>query len=244
MIKWIIIIAFIIFVIILFLLLNSRGDFDDSKKTNSHLYSSHTRTKEELIKGLPQDKQLDYTHLFESIDSLDKLISGYSSDISKRQGKLDQEIKEKFQRASDEIKKRWESQVQYKRYRECIALHYASFTLADSIYEQKEKVLKMFNRLKKMNQNLGDQIDGLSLRINNKTGNVREMKKQHQELCKKRSQVSKIQYVYKKNLDDYLSKVNYQNHLTEHYREYIGKNFGKQGNAWIDRLNKRKANKG
>ena len=241
MIKWIVI-TLLLVVIILFLII-SKNKSNKSTRTTSHYNPIHKKTKNELISSLPKEKQLEYTHLFNSLDSLEDLIDSYSKDISKEQSNTERAIKNKIQEASNAIKARWEKQINIKGYRECLALHYASFTLADNIYEQKEKVKSMFVKLREMNHDLGCQIDDLSKRINSRSGNIKEIKNQHKSLCEKRSQISKIQHIYGANLKEYNNRLNYQNHITEQYRDYIGKNFGAQGKAWLNRLNLRKSAK-
>ena len=213
-------------------------------RPTSHYNPVHVQTKTELISALPRDEQLDYTHLFNALDTLEDLIDSYTDDIYREQANIEYEIRQMVQVASDKIKSRWRSQAQRKRYRESLALHYASFTLADSIYEQMKKVGSMYSQIKTMNNDLGRQIDELSGRINSGSGNVANLKRQHKGLCDKRHQISQIQKVYGANLKDYNNKLDNQNAQTAQYREYIGANFGEQGRAWLDRLNKRKAARG
>lgn len=208
-----------------------------SVRTTSHHNPIHVQTQRELINELPKDKQLDYKHLYDALDSLEDLINSYSEDINREQSHVENEIRERIQKASDDIKSRWESQAQKRKYRESLALHYASFTLADSIYEQMNKVSTMLSKIKNMNVDLGNQINTLSVRINNRTGNLGELKRQHKALCDKRHQISQIQKVYVNNLSVYRNQLDYQNILTAKYRDYIGANFGSQGRAWLDRLN-------
>ena len=213
-------------------------------RSTSHHNPVHVQTQKELISELPRDEQLDYTHLFDALDSLEDLIDSYSDDIYREQANVEYEIRHKVQETSEKIRYRWQSQAQRKRYRECLALHYASFTLADSIHEQMKKVGSMYNQIKVMNSDLGRQIDDLSNQISNRAGSVVDLKRQHKGLCDKRHQISQIQKVYGANLKDYNSKLENQNALTAQYRDYIGTNFGAQGRAWLDRLNKRKAARG
>ena len=210
-------------------------------RSTSHHNRVHIQTQKELISELPRDEQLDYTHLFNALDTLEDLIDSYTDDIYREQASVEYEIRQKVQETSDKIRSRWQSQAQRKRYRESLALHYASFTLADSIYEQMKKVGSMYSQIKTMNNDLGRQIDELSGRINSKSGNMANLKRQHKELCDKRHQISQIQKVYGANLKDYSNKLDNQNAQTAQYREYIGANFGKQGREWLERLNKRKA---
>ena len=102
----------------------------------------------------------------------------------------------------------------------------------------------MYSQIKVMNSDLGGQIDELSNKINNRAGNVADLKRQHKSLCDKRHQISQIQKVYSSNLKDYNSKLESQNALTAQYRDYIGVNFGEKGRALLDRLNKRKVARG
>lgn len=213
-------------------------------RPTSHHNPVHVQTQKELISELPRDEQLDYTHLFDALNSLEDLIDSYTDDIYRGQTNVEHEIRHQVQEASEKIRSRWQSQAQRKRYHECLALHYASFTLADSIHEQMKKVGSMYSQIKVMNSDLGRQIDELSNKINNRAGNVADLKRQHKSLCDKRHQISQIQKVYSSNLKDYNSKLESQNALTAQYRDYIGVNFGEKGRAWLDRLNKRKVARG
>ena len=212
-------------------------------RRTSHHNPEHIQNQRELITQLPKTEQLDYSHLYKALDDLEDIIDSYKADLYQEQNAVQAEIKQKINQVSTTIKKRWEDQSRKKKYNECLALHYASFTLADSIHEQCDKLGKMYSLLKEQNNSLGSEIDSLSQQIDRRTGNRSDLKNRHKALCDKRHRVSQLQKIYGSNMKDYSDRLSYQNQVTGQYRDFIKANFGERGRAWFARLESRKAMK-
>lgn len=222
---------------------NKTTSTQTTTRRTSHYNPEHVQNQRELIIQLPKTEQLDYSHLYKTLDDLEDIIASYRADLNQEQNAVQAEIKQKIYQASTTIKNRWEDQSPKKKYNECLALHYASFTLADSIHEQCDKLGKMYSLLKAQNNSLGHEIDSLSQQIDGRTGNRSVLMSQHKELCNKRHRVSQLQKIYGKNLKDCSDRLSYQNQITGQYRDFIKSNFGERGRAWFARLESRKAMK-
>lgn len=212
-------------------------------RRTSHHNPEHIQNQRELITQLPKTEQLDYSHLYKALDDLEDIINSYRADLYQEQSAVQTEIQQKIYQASTTIKRRWDEQSQRKNYNECLALHYASFTLADSIHEQCDKLGRIYISLKEQNSSLGHEIDSLSQQIDRRVGNRSSLMSQHKELCNKRHRVSQLQKIYGNNLKDCSDRLSYQNQITGQYRDFIRANFGERGRAWFARLESRKAAK-
>lgn len=212
-----------------------------ARRTSHHNYD-HVQKQRELISRLPKSEQQDYSHLHASLNSLEDLIDSYRKDLNNEQKAADEAIQRKIDQTKNTIESHWREQAQRKRFYECITLHYASFTLADSIHVQCDKIGQMYSSLKDLNGNLGRQIDTLNRQINNRNSNNRgNLMQQHKTLCDKRHRVSQLQKIYRNNLNDYSERLSHQNQITATYRDFIGNNFGERGRMWITKLEIRKA---
>ena len=94
--------------------------------------------RSEILSSLPTEEQLDFSNLYRRIDELQTLINQ-----NKRQLELQGDeslgcIERKIQDSQSQIKNKWNYLRKKRYFHHCICVHYASFTLADSIKRQQE----------------------------------------------------------------------------------------------------------
>lgn len=159
------------------------------------------------------------------------------------QSETNKEIQKRIDQSRQTIDFYVKQSRQNRRYYECIASHYASFTLADTIYEQCNKIGSTYEKLKTRNKQLGNQIDDIGYKINHKSAKHQDrndLMQQHKALCNERHRVSVLQHIYGEGLAQYTERLDYQNNVTRRCRDYIGRNFGRKGRSWLRRLDRRK----
>ena len=66
--------------------------------------------------------------------------------------------------------------------------------------------------------------------------NIIQIKKEHQELCKKCDVLRKTRKVCESQINDVKKRRDAQNNITKQRRDYIGTHFGKKGKLWRSRI--------
>lgn len=95
-------------------------------------------------------------------------------------------------------------------------MHYASFTLADSIKREQENIRDVYVRYKMECDQLSKQINYLSQQIESSNGRQKyEYMQQHKAIYKKRQRLSKLKNVFAARNAQYLKKVKEQNAYTK-----------------------------
>ena len=65
---------------------------------------------------------------------------------------------------------------------------------------------------------------------------IQKIKKEHQELCRKCDALRKTRKICAEKMEDCKKCRDKQNVITAQRRDYIGKNFGKKGKQWRNRI--------
>ena len=206
-----------------------KSDFGDSGYRN------------EILSSLPTEEQLDFSNLYRRLDELQVLINQNERQLKSQGAESLGRIERKIQDSQNEIKNKWNYLRKKRDFHHWICVHYASFTLADSIKRQQESIRDVYVKYKTECDKLSEQIKFLNRQIANATGQKKnEYMQQHKECCTRHQRLSKMKNVFGARNTQYLQKVKEQNAYTKQCREYIISNFGEKGRAWGERLKKRK----
>ena len=198
--------------------------------------------RKEILKSLPEADQLDFSNLYSRLDELQSFVRQEKRQLELQQSEVVDSIDRKIQDSQNQIRNKWNYQKKKSDFYHCICVHYASFTLADSIKREQENIRDVYVRYKKECDQLSNQINYLSQQIESSNGQQKyEYMQQHKANCKKHQRLSKLKNVFAARNTQYLKKVKEQNAYTKQCRDYIISNFGTKGRTWGQRLNKRKA---
>lgn len=194
-----------------------------------------------ILDALPEDTKLDYSHLYGSIEEINRMASRCQNYLYAQKIEAADSIQRKIKESSAQIEQKWRKLQRNKDFYHYIGLHYASFTLADSIKKEQEVLRDAFVDAKKESERLGAEIELLNKAIPNARGQRRyELMQQHQRKCSQHQRVCQMKNIFGRRNSEYLEQVKTQNRITREYREYIVHNFGRKGIAWGQRLQKRK----
>lgn len=194
-----------------------------------------------ILEALPEDTRFDYSHLFDSIDEISRMACSYQDCLDAQKIDAADSIQRKIIESSVQIEQKWRKLQKSKDFYHYIGLHYASFTLADSIKKEQEVLRSSFVNAKRESERLGAEIEELNKAIPNARGQRRyEMMQQHQKKCAQHKRVCQMKNVFGRRNAEYLDQVKTQNRITREYREYIVHNFGRRGASWGQRLQQRK----
>lgn len=207
-----------------------RSDFGDSG------YRS------EILNSLPAQEQLDFSNLYRRLDELQSFIDQNKRQFESLESQAIDRVEKKIKDSQNQIRNKWNYLKNKRNFHHCICVHYASFTLADSIKRQQENIRNVYVKYKKECDQLAGQIEFLNLQIVNSNGQKKyEYMQQHKACCTRHQRLSKLKNVFAARNTQYLQMVKEQNAYTKQYREYIISNFGEKGRIWGERLKQRKA---
>lgn len=194
-----------------------------------------------ILDSLPDDVRVDYTHLYESIGEIYNMAYRYQNSLEAQKVETADLIQRKINESSTQIERKWRQLQGKKDFYRYIGLHYASFTLADSIKKEQEILRDAFVSAKRECDKLSAEINTLNNAIPNSHGQRKyELMQQHKSLCARHKRISQMKGIFGSRNTQYLNQVKAQNKITMEYREYIIHNFGQKGRAWGKRLQKRK----
>lgn len=227
--------------VILALLLCSIFRRKPQKRKNQVTQWSDTDYQNSILASLPDDVKFDYTHLYEAIGEIYKMANRYQNCLDAQKVEVADSIQRKINESQSRIEQKWRQIQGKKDFYRYIGLHYASFTLADSIKKEQEILRSAFVSAKNESDRLSAEIEALNKAIPNTRGQRRyELMQQHQKLCAQHKCVCQMKNIFGGRNTQYLNQVKAQNKITMEYREYIIHNFGQRGRAWGQRLQKRK----
>ncbi len=194
-----------------------------------------------ILDLLPNDVKFDYSHLYQSISEIYNIANRYQNCLNEQKIEVANSIQRKINESQRQIEQKWRQIQGNKDFSRYIGLHYASFTLADSIKKEQEILRNAFVSAKTESNRLSSEIKALNDAIPNSHGQRRrELMQQHQKLCAQHKRICQMKNVFGERNSQYLNQVREQNRITMRYREYIIRNFGQRGRAWGQRLKKRK----
>lgn len=210
--------------------------------SNSHERNFGTREyRNEILTSMPSQSKQDFTYLYQKLDELNNLINQMNTDLNRQREDVKSQIDDRIKEAQAEIENNWRMQQQKKEYYRCIGVHYASFTLANSIKREQEKIRDSFVHAKKTCDQYSDCINSLNVSIQKSSGSKRyELMGRHKDTCEKHKRMSKMKGMLGARNTQYLNMVKEQNIKTARYRDYIIANFGVKGRAWGRRIQRKK----
>lgn len=212
-----------------------------SRGKNKIVEWDDTNYESSILEALPEDTRFDYSYLFGTIDEISRIASRCQDCLDAQKLETADSIQRRIKESSAQIEHKWRNLQRGKDFYHYIGLHYASFTLADSIKKEQEVLRSAFVTAKKESERLGAEIEELNKAIPNARGHRRnEMMQQHQKKCAQHKRVCQMKSIFGRRNTEYLDQVKAQNRVTGEYREYIVHNFGRRGYAWGQRLQQRK----
>ena len=236
-----IIIAIILLVIILIIKHIKTTNKNETQKSHSSLNFGEQEYKSTILESLPYDDRLNYSNLYNRLDSIQNTIERSRIALDQQQTDAIESIQSKITSSQIYIDNYWKTQKQKRNFYHCIGLHYASFTLADNIKREQESIRDAFVKSKLECDKLSNEIERLNKTIENAHGSYRyELMQQHKNLCSQHKRLSQIKGIFGSRNTQYLNMVKAQNNKTREYRDYIINNFGIKGRQWGDKLRNRK----
>lgn len=235
-------VAAIIFVIIIYVHNKSKARKKRKAvcKIKSDLGDSSYRS--EILNALPVEKQLDFSNLYCRLDELQGVIDQNKRQFEVLESQAIDCVEKKISDSQNKIRNKWDYLEGKRNFHYCICVHYASFTLADSIKRQQENIRDIYVKYKKECDQLAEKIKWLNFQIEGSNGHKKyEYMQQHKACCTRHQRLSKLKNVFADRNAQYLRRVNEQNAYTKQCREYIINNFGQKGRLWGNRLKQRKA---
>lgn len=244
--QWVTVVAIIVFIIIVAILINVHAGSKARKrrKADRKIKSDFgdVSYRREILNSLPAEEQLDFSNLYRRLDELQTYVEQGKRQLELQESQAVDIIERKIQDSQNQITYKWNCHKKKKDFYHCICVHYASFTLADSIKRQQESIRDVYVKYKTECDQLSRQIDCLSRQIANSSGQKKyEYMQQHKACCTRHQRLSKLKSIFAAKNTQYLQKVEEQNAYTKQCREYIISNFGEKGKIWGERLARRKA---
>ena len=232
----------IIIVIIITLIKQSKSSLaKKTRKNSSSVNFGDENYKSSILNYLPDNDRLNYSILYNRLDSLQNTIDRNRTALDRQQTDAIDSIRSRISQSQTYIDNYWKTQKQKRDFYHCIGLHYASFTLADSIKREQENIRSAFVKTKLECEKIGSEIEQISKSIEKVRGTYRfELMQKHKNLCSQHKRLSQLKGVFGMRNAQYLDLVKMQNIKTGEYRDYIISNFGAKGRQWGDRLKKRK----
>lgn len=198
--------------------------------------------RSEILNSLPAEQRLDFSNLYHRLDELQSFINQNKIQLESLESQKISDIEKKIQDSTNQIRNQWNCLKNKRDFHHCICIHYASFTLADSIKRQQENIRDVYVKYKEECDQLARQIDFLNRQIANSNGQKKyEYMQQHKVCCTRHQRLSTLKNVFADRNTQYLQRVKEQNAYTKQCREYIIRNFGERGRIWGERLKQRKA---
>lgn len=235
----------IIIVIIIIIKHSKSSSAKKQRKNNSSAYFGENNYKNTILNSLPYNDRLNYSYLYQKLDSLQNTIDQNRIALNRQQTDAIDSIQSRITKSQIDIDNYWKTQKQKRNFYRCIGLHYASFTLADSIKREQESIRNAFVKTKLECERIGLEIEQLSKSIEKAHGSYRyELMQKHKNLCSQHKRLSQLKSIFGKRNTQYLDLVKMQNKKTGEYREFIIRNFGTKGKQWGERLRKRKLDRG
>lgn len=238
---WIAIIAIaLLFVVRKWIGRYKRNNSKDAQKAGA-LNFGEKGYGDEILKSLPEDARLDFNHFYNKLNELQHSIDKYQSALDLQKTEAANDLNRRIAESQLQIERRWKSLEKKGNFYHYICLHYASFTLADSIKREQEILRSAFVQAKNKCDILSEEIRRLNQEIPNAHGARRyELMQRHKQLCEQHKRTSKLKGIFGSRNTQYLNMVKVQNKKTSWYREYIIHNCGARGRAWGKRLKKRR----
>ncbi len=232
----------IIAVIIIFIVAIVRFKIMNTRKTEENSYDviPNIRSKDykaTIYKNTPIEYKESIKYLYDRLEQLESRIEQNNQKLNVQSVKATSDILQCANEAEKEIERYWKYSKKKADFYYYIGLHYASFTLADKLTEELYGLRKLGGVFTDMINSTQSQIDSLSKKINNKSlTNKAQMKRDHQELCKKCDALRKARNTCNEQSKVCMKRRDAQNRITGRRRDYIGNNFGKKGRDWKRRL--------
>lgn len=204
-------------------------------------FSSGPRYRQKVYKTVPSNLRTDFDRLNDLLSELKRQIAHYDAVLSAQKEEAAAAFVKKASQAENIIAACWNRQQRMHDFYYCIALHYASFMLANQIKAEQLKIRDSFVAVKKKTDSYTSEIEKLNKAIPLAKGARRqEMMQRHSELCKQhkrlcglKSRIGGMNTKYHEILDD-------QNRKTGVRRDYIIAHFGDRGKRWGAKLAKNK----
>ncbi len=228
---------FLVAVILIKKILYSLFSGDD----NNVQFSNRPSYKKEVYTAVPTCLKADFDRLDKLLNELERQTLRYNTYLSEQKEYAAREFTAKADQAERIISACWSRQQRKQDFYYCIALHYASFTLANKIKQEQLKVKDSFVAVKKKVDSYSKEIERLNKTIPQSRGsNRQEMMQRHSELCKQHKRLCILKNSIGGINSEYHRRLDKQNNETGIRRDYIIENFGTKGKRWGAKLARNK----
>ena len=208
---------------------------------NDVQFSNSPNYKKEVYRAIPTSLKADFDRLDKLLNELEHQTLSYSTDLFEQKESTLHAFTAKVDQAERIISACWSRQQRKQDFYYCIALHYASFTLANKIKQEQQKVKDSFVAVKKKVDSYSEEIEQQNKTIPQNRGQGRQrMMQQHSELCKQHKRLCVLKNNMGRINSEYHKKLDNQNRETGVRRDYIIQNFGIRGRRWGAKLARNK----
>lgn len=208
---------------------------------NDVQFSNSPNYKKEVYRAVPTSLKADFDRLDKLLSELEHQTLRYSTDLSEQKESALRAFTAKADQAERIISACWSRQQRKQDFYYCIALHYASFTLANKIKQEQLKVKDSFVAVKKKVDSYSEEIEQLNKTIPQNRGPGRQrMMQRHSELCKQHKRLCVLKNNMGRINSEYHKKLDNQNRETGARRDFIIQNFGARGRRWGAKLARNK----
>lgn len=228
-------VVFLLIIILIFSISNRKR----KSKRNRNYHSIRSKEyKKEIYNNTPEEYQQSIRYLYNRLEQLDEVMVRNNRSLNAQSEQAVKDILRRAAEAEKEINQYWELSKKKADFYYYIGLHYTSFTLADKLTEELESLRKINGMLSDGINRTQSQINRLKGKIDdaNTVANIGQVKKEHQELCRKCDALRKTRKICVEQMEDCKKCRDKQNVITAQRRDYIGKNFGKKGKQWRNRI--------
>ncbi|MCD8326838.1 MAG: hypothetical protein LUC90_09240 [Lachnospiraceae bacterium] len=238
--QFIIKVAIFIAVILIILVISYVSSVRAEKKwreANRDIYIPNLRDREyrsSIYNQVTSEYRPIVRQIYDNVDQISGMMNTYNRKLDEQTIRIADEILNKARDSERKIGQRWETNRAKLDFYYYINLHYASFMLADQLYQELKNLREYEHQLTIMINKEQKKIDSLAHQI--KSNNSPELKRKHQECCRKCDALRKTRKscIEQKNL--YAARVHEQNRITAKRRDYIGTHCGKRGKLWRKRI--------
>lgn len=231
------IITVIIIILILFILFIIRF-ISKRRRKNQNINIPNIRSdsyKSTIYNNTPIEYKNALDYLYSRIDHLDSIIKVNEKSLELKSNRAINDVLLQAGDAERKIRQYWENSKKKADFYYFIGLHYASFTLADKLTQELNTLRKINNILSETIYKTQSKIDTLKNEMHS-SRNIAQIKREHQELCKKCDALRKTRKISKEQIKNCSKRRDNQNIITGKRRDYIGTHFGRRGRMWRKRI--------
>ena len=212
------------------------------RKTEDHVvFDNNENYKVKLRQNLQPDFKEYFDRIEQWLSEMRNIIIRYGDKLTVENKDINAYIFDYAEKIESLIGECWSNAQIRKNFYNCIALHYASFSLADHIKMEQLKIKENLVTVLKYVEALHNRIEQLNVIIPQRKGKEKyAYQQEHSSLCAEHKRFSRLKNMIGATNKEYHSRLSEQNMRTEERRDYIINNFGERGKRWGERLSRNK----